>query len=388
MAHRIAYVALATLTLVGTICRPAFAHVHSYEFGTTADGTTVRYYWMKSNANMVVRTTTLGAALIGVDMPDRDGNLEDVVFGFDDASGYETEDNQYFGCTTGRCANRIAGGNFSLDGKEYQLEVNNGPNHLHGGGARALSKVVWKAKRFESDTERGVKYWYTSPDGEEGYPGRLKIVVLYTLNDNNELRIDYTANLVDDPETSENEAKPTLVNLTNHAYFNLAGHGAPSINEHMLMLNASRYTPTDATLIPTGEISPVEGTPLDFRKPTRIGERVDQLTETASKGYDHNFVIDRSGASSGEIVKAAELYEAKSGRMITVSTDQPGIQFYGGNFLHGQFGKEEKTYAHRSGCCLETQYYPDSANKPDWPSIVLRPGETYRHTCVYAFSVK
>jgi len=378
MVHKFACIALATLSLVAAIPSSAAAHVHRFDFGTTADGEDVDYYWMKSNAKMVVRTSKLGAALIGVDVPDRDGKIADVVFGFDDVAGYESDDNQYFGCTAGRCANRIAKGKFRLDGQDYQLATNNQPNHLHGGGPRALSKVVWKAKRFEKDTERGVIYWYTSPDGEEGYPGNLKIYVTYTLNDNNELRIDYSA-------TTD---KPTIVNLTNHAYFNLAGHGAPTVNDHALTLHANRYTPTDATLITTGEFASVEGTPLDFRKPMRIGARVDQLTQTGAKGYDHNFVINRQGASPGELVQAAELYEPESGRLLKVRTDQPGIQFYGGNFLHGQVGKEGKSYAHRSGCCLETQHYPDSANKSEWPSIVLRPEETYHHTCIYAFSVK
>ncbi len=378
MPHQLTILSLTAWSLVTLLCQPLSAHVHAYDFGKTSDGTEVRYYLMKSNSNMVIRTSTLGAALIGVDMPDHKGNLVDVVFGFDEAADYETDDNQYFGGIVGRCANRIAAGKFTLDGKEYKLEQNDSPNHLHGGGSRALSKVAWKAKRFESETERGVKYWYTSPDGEEGYPGNLKIYVTYTLNDKNELRIDYSA-------TTD---KPTIVNLSNHAYFNLAGHGAPTINDHVLTLYADNYTPTDETLIPNGKIAPVQGTALDFRKPTPIGQRVDQLTNTPSLGYDHNFVINRTTSSPGDLVKAAELFEPHSRRLLTVLTDQPGIQFYGGNFLKGQKGKDGKSYAYRSGCCLETQHYPDSVNKSDWPSIVLQPGETYRHTCVYAFSTK
>lgn len=361
------------------------AHVHSLDFGKTADGQQVRYYTMHSNAGAHVRLSTLGAALIGVDVPDRDGEFADVVFGFDNASGYESDANQYFGVTTGRYANRIANGKFSLNGKEYQLAINNEPNHLHGGGERALSKVVWKAKRFEYPTFRGVKFWYTSPDGEEGYPGRLKITVVYTFNDLNELRIDYTAELLDDPKTDENEAKPTVLNLTNHAYFNLAGQGSPTINDHMLTINADRYTPVDENLIPTGELASVEGTPLDFREAKRIGDRVDQLTDTPALGYDHNFVLNRE--SRGILTMAARLADPGSGRVVTVYTDQPGIQFYGGNFLNGQTGKAGKTYAHRSGCCLETQHFPDSPNRPGFPGVVLLPGETYTHTCIYAFSV-
>jgi aldose 1-epimerase len=360
--------------LLGATGSTARAHVHAFDFGKTADGTPVRYYEMKSNTNLRVRMSTLGAALIGVEMPDRNGTQADVVFGFDNATGYEGEGNQYFGVTTGRYANRIAGGKFTLDGKEYTLAANDGPNHLHGGGPRALSKVVWKAKRFESETERGVKFWYESPDGEEGYPGNLKIYVTYTLNDKNELRIDYSA-------TTD---KATIINLTNHAYFNLGGHGSPTINDHLLTVHASRYTPVDDTLIPTGELASVAGTPLDFRQARRIGDRVDELTDTPTKGYDHNLVLDKE--SGAGITRAATLYDPASGRKLTVSTDQPGIQFYGGNFLHGQAGKDGKKYAHRSGCCLETQHYPDSPNHPEWPSVVLRPGETYEHVCIYAFS--
>jgi aldose 1-epimerase len=379
--------AFAVLCLLA-VARPAAAHVHAFDFGKTEDGKEVRVYHVKSNAGLQVRLITRGAALIGVDAPDRDGKTADVVFGFDDVKGYESKDNGYFGPVVGRYANRIAKGKFTLDDKEYQLATNDGPNHLHGGEERSLDKVVWKAVRFPkmedekpTDTERGVKFWYTSPDGEEGYPGNLKCTVKYTLNDDNELKIEYEA-------TTD---KPTVINLTNHAYFNLAGAGAPTINEHVLMLNADHYTPVDETLITTGEIAPVEGTPLDFRKATAIGERVDQLTETSAKGYDHNFVINREDASEGEIVKAAELYDPASGRMLTVLTDQPGVQFYGGNFLDGVKGKDGKTYAHRSACCLETQVFPDSPNKQGkegWKSCVLRPGETYKHTQVYKFGVK
>lgn len=378
MSRRFASFAVIALMLVSLSPARSSAHVHSSDFGKAKDGTEVRCYEMKSNSNMVVRLSTLGAALIGAEVPDRDGNTVDVIFGFDDASGYGTEADQHFGCTTGRVANRTAGGKFTLDGKEYQLLQNDGDNHLHGGGDRALGKVVWKAKRFENETDRGVKFWYTSTDGEEGYPGSLKMTVTYTLNDKNELRIDYEA-------TTD---KATPVNLTNHAYFNLAGHGSPTINDHVLMLNCKDFTPTDDTLIPTGEIKAVEGTPLDFTEPTRIGDRVDELNDTPYIGYDHNLVIDRGDAEKGELVKAAVLTDPSSGRTMTVMTDQPGIQFYGGNFLFGQEGKDGKTYAHRSGCCLETQHFPDSANKPEWPSIILQPGETYRHTCIYAFSVE
>ncbi len=359
--------------------RSATADVRAADFGKTADGASVQVYHVTNDAGMEIRLLSRGAALIGVDLPTGEGEEKvDVVFGFDDVAGYESERNMYFGCTTGRYANRIAGGKFTLDGTEYQLFTNDGPNHLHGGDGRSLDKVLWAGEPFERDGERGVKFSYTSPDDEEGYPGALAMTVTYTLTDKNEIRIEYAA-------TTD---KPTVINLTNHAYFNLAGHGAPTINDHVLTLNCSKYTPVDDTLITTGEIASVEGTPLDFRTPTAIGARVDELTNTSAKGYDHNFVIDRGNAAAGELVKAAELVDPASGRTLTVFTDQPGVQFYGGNFLNGGAGKDGKTYSHRSACCLETQVFPDSPNKQGvegWTNCVLRPGETYKHVCVYAF---
>lgn len=361
--------------------RHAQADVHADNFGKTADGTSVQIYHVKNSNGMEIRLISRGAALMGVDLPAGDGKTIDVVFGFDDVAGYESPANMYFGAVVGRYGNRIGGGKFTLDGKEYQLFKNDGPNHLHGGDGRSLDKVVWAGEPFEMGNERGVKFSYTSPDGEEGYPGNLAITATYTLTDKNEIRIEYSA-------TTD---KPTVLNLTNHAYFNLAGAGSPTINDHVLTLNCSRYTPVDDTLITTGEIKPVEGTPLDFRKPTAIGARVDELTNTSAKGYDHNFVIDRGDAAAGELVKAAELVDPASGRMLTVYTDQPGVQFYGGNFLNGGKGKGGKTYAYRSACCLETQVFPDSPNKQGkegWKSCVLRPGETYKHTQMYAFGKK
>jgi aldose 1-epimerase len=358
------------------------ADVQESDFGKTADGTPVKLFTLKNAKGMTVRLMSRGATLVGIDVPDKSGAMADVLFGFDDVAGYEDADrNQYFGCTTGRYANRIGKGKFTLDGKEYQLFTNDGPNHLHGGNGRSLDKVVWEGKAAESPGEQSVTFTYTSPDGEEGYPGALACTVKFRLTDANEVWIEYTA-------TTD---KPTVLNLTNHAYFNLGGHGSPTVNDHEIMINADRYTPVDDTLITTGELAPVEGTPLDFRKATRIGDRVDQLTATSAKGYDHNFVINRGDDDNGALVKAAELVDPASGRTLTVTTDQPGVQFYGGNFLKGQAGKGGKNYAHRSGCCLETQVFPDSPNKQGkegWPSCVLRPGETYKHVCVYAFGVK
>jgi aldose 1-epimerase len=361
--------------------RQASADVKAEDFGKTADGTSVQVYRVTNPAGMEIRLMSRGATLVSVELPSDGDEKVDVVFGYDDVAGYESEGNMYFGTTVGRYANRIGAGKFTLDGKEYQLFTNDGPNHLHGGDGRSLDKVVWAGEPFERDGERGVKFSYTSPDGEENYPGELKASVTYTLTDKNEIRIEYAA-------TTD---KPTVINLTNHSYFNLAGQGSPTINDHVLTLNASKYTPVDDTLITTGEIASVEGTPLDFRKPTAIGERVEELTNTSAKGYDHNLVIDRGGAAAGELVKAAELVDPASGRMLTVFTDQPGVQFYGGNFLNGGKGKGGKTYAHRSACCLETQVYPDSPNKQGkegWSNCVLKPGETYKHVCVYAFGKK
>lgn len=346
------------------------------EFGRTAGGQTVHVYTLENDSGATIGLLTLGATLHSVEVPDREGKLADVVFGFDDVASYQGDDNQYFGCTTGRYANRIAKGRFSLDGQTYQLATNDGPNHLHGGVERSLDKVVWQADPFESSDGEGVRFTYTSPDGEENYPGELSIEVSYTLTDDNRVVIEYQAST----------DAPTVINLTNHAYFNLAGAGSPTINDHSLVLLADGYTPVDDTLIPTGEIASVEGTPFDFRESHSIGERVDELGEGEGAGYDHNFVL-RKDADENGLRKAAVLSHPASGRTLTVLTDQPGIQFYGGNFLKGQTGKGGKTYAHRSACCLETQHYPNSPNEPDWPSVVLRPGETYRHTCVYAFGV-
>ena len=378
MRSSILFCALAALLCADV--NTAMAKVETSDFGKTADGKDVKLFRVTNDKGMELRLITRGATLVGVDVPEGDAKV-DVVFGFDDVAGYESERNMYFGATVGRYANRIGAAKFTLDGKEYKLFANDGANHLHGGNGRSLEKVNWTGEPFERDGNSGVKFSYTSPDGEEGYPGELKASVTYTLNDKNEIRIEYAA-------TTD---KPTVINLTNHSYFNLAGHGSPTINEHVLTLFAKQYTPVDGGLIPTGELASVEGTPLDFRKPTAIGARVDQLTETSAKGYDHNLVVDRGNAAAGELVKAAELLDPASGRTLTVLTDQPGIQFYGGNFLNGGKGKDGKTYAYRSGLCLETQVYPDSPNKQSakgWTECVLKPGETYKHVCVYAFGKK
>ncbi len=357
------------------ISTTAYAEVKVTDFGKTADGVPVKQYTLTNSDGVVVKLISRGATLAEWHVPDKNGRMADVVLGFDDLAGYESPANGYFGTTTGRVANRIAGGKLTIDGKEYKLTKNDGPNTLHGGVKRSLDKVVWEGRPFENDEGQGVVFTYTSPDGEEGFPGNLDIKVTYTLTDKNEIRIDYEA-------TTD---KPTPVNLTNHAYFNLSGAGATTILDHELMIDADGYTPIDATLIPTGEIAPVAGTPFDFRDFRKIGERVAQLNDNPGKGYDHNFVLNKQ---DGDLALAAKVREPKSGRVLSVYTTEPGVQFYGGNFLDGAKGKDGKAYNHRSGFCLETQHYPNSVNEPKFPSIILRPGETYRHTCVYQITTE
>lgn len=346
----------------------------SEPFGTTRDGQAVELYTLKNAQGVVARIMTRGATLVELHVPDKDGDVVDVIHGWDDVAGYESEDNQYFGCTTGRVCNRIGGASFELNGKTYQLEANNGENHLHGGGLRSLDKVVWSAKVLKPTEGQAVRFSYISPDGEEGYPGKLSINVVYSLSDNNRLMIRYQA--------TTDQATP--VNLTNHAYFNLAGHGSDTVLDHVLRLNADQYTPTDAGLIPTGELADVTDTPLDFRQPTRIGKRIEELTDTPALGYDHNFALNPP--LEGRTLRfAAQLKDPKSGRTLRISTTEPGIQFYSGNFLKGQHGKDGKTYAHRSACCLETQHFPDAVHHDNFPSIILQPGETFESTTIYAF---
>lgn len=344
-------------------------------FGKTADGAAVEEYTLKNKAGVVAKLITRGATLTEMHVPDRSGKLADVVLGFDDVAGYESDHNQFFGCTTGRVCNRIAKGKFSLGGKEYTLAVNNGPNHLHGGVKRNLDKVIWNAAASQTADGQQVVFSYTSPDGEEGYPGDLKVKVTYLLTEKSELRITY--------EATTNKATP--VNLTNHSYFNLAGAGAATVLDHELLINADKFTPTDDTLIPTGELAKVDGTPLDFRKSTVIGARIDQVDQTAATGYDHNYVVN---GASGELRLAAKVKEPKSGRVLSVLTTEPGVQLYTGNFLHDQAGKGGKKYPRRSALCLETQHYPNSVNIPSFPSTILEPGKTYQHTCVFGFSVE
>ena len=367
---------VAAIFLLG-ILLPAIAaaEVKVSDFGKTADGVPVKQFTLTNSDGVVVKLISRGATLTEWHVPDKNGSMSDVVFGFDDVAGYESKGNGYFGATTGRVANRIAGGKFKIDGKVYQLTTNNGPNTLHGGVKRSLDKVVWDGQPFEIAKGQGVVFKYVSPDGEEGFPGALTTRVTYTLTDKNELKIDY--------EAVTDQATP--INLTNHAYFNLSGAGAATILDHELMLDADHYTPIDDTLIPTGQIAPVAGTPFDFREFHKIGERVEQLDDKPGKGYDHNFVLNNQ---DGDLALAAKVREPKSGRVLSVFTTEPGVQFYGGNFLDGAKGKDGKSYAHRSGFCLETQHYPDSVNQPKFPNAVLRPGKTYKQTCVYQITTE
>lgn len=355
-----------------------FAEKPSAEsFGKTSSGEAVEIYTLKSGNGLVAKVMTRGATLVQLHVPDKNGDMDDVVFGFDDVSGYESEANQYFGCTTGRVCNRIAEGKFSLDGKDYTLAINNEPNHLHGGEKRSLDKVVWKARPFVNERGEGVTFSYTSPDGEEGYPGELSVKVTYFVPANkNNLSIRYVA-------TTD---KATPVNLTNHAYFNLGGHGSATILGHTLKLNADKYTPVDDSLIPTGEIASVEGTPLDFRKQRKIGARIEKLVDTAALGYDHNFVLN-AAEGDNKLRVAAVLTDPESARRLRIMTSEPGIQFYSGNFLSGQTGKGGKVYPHQSACCLETQHFPDSINQPNFPNTVLKAGEEFVSQTLLNFTV-
>lgn len=349
----------------------------SRPFGTTPAGDTVDLITLRSPGGIELDVMTYGATVTRLLAPDRDGVLADIVLGHEWLESY-LAGTPYFGAIVGRYGNRIAGGRFTLDGTEYELAVNNGPNHLHG-GLVGFDKVVWEAEAFETDGGSGVVFAYVSGAGEEGYPGELSVRVTYTLTAG-DLRIDYEA-------TTD---APTVVNLTHHGYWNLAGHGAGDILDHELVLRASRFTPVDESLIPTGELRPVEGTPFDFREPKTIGARIEADDEQLrfGGGYDHNFVLD-GWTDDGELRSAGVLRDPASGRAMEVLTTEPGVQFYSGNFLDGtDIGKGGVVYEHRTGLCLETQHFPDSPNQQGFPSTVLRPGETYRSTTVYRFSAE
>jgi aldose 1-epimerase len=351
-------------------------------FGSTADGTPVELYTLTNANGMETTITTYGGIVVTLMVPDRNGDLGDVVLGYEALERYINK-NSYFGAVIGRYGNRIAKGKFTLNDVEYTLAQNDGENHLHG-GIKGFDKVVWNAKELPSLRGAGgdnprLELTYVSPDGEEGYPGTLSVTVTYTLTQDNALKIDYLA-------TTD---KDTVVNLTNHSYFNLAGAGVGDILGHELMLNANKFTPVDDTLIPTGKLLSVKGTPMDFTQPTAIGARINEDYEQIQfgpGGYDHNWVLNESEESP---VLAARVYEPTTGRLMEVYTTEPAIQFYSGNFLDRNItGKRGKRYNQRYGFCLETQHFPDSPNQPDFPSTVLKPGETYTTTTIYKFSAK
>jgi aldose 1-epimerase len=349
--------------------------VSSRWFGTAKNGRPAKLWTLRCRG-LEIDVTDFGATLVAVRFPDRAGRVDDVVLGFDDVSGYESGDNQYFGCTTGRVCNRIQKGTFVLDGYTYHLAVNNGPNHLHGGTTRSFDKVFWDAQVTGDATTPGVRFTYRSQDGEEGYPGNLDVHVTYSLVPGpgpTSLQIAYEART----------DRRTPVNLTNHAYWNLAGAGSPTVLEHELCLDADTYTPTDDTLIPTGKVASVDGTALDFRKARAIGLRLDEVAGPPAMGYDHNYVLR---PAEGERT-AAKLRDPSSGRWMSIRTSEPALQFYSGNWLRGQIGKGGKRYAQRSAVCLETQHYPDSVNRPSFPSTILEPGQTFASRTRMVFGV-
>jgi aldose 1-epimerase len=345
-------------------------------FGETQEGESTHLYILRNSSGAEARITNYGGILVSLSMPDHRDELSDIVLGYDTLEEY-TRDDAYFGCIVGRYANRIARGRFTLDGNEYRLSVNDGENHLHG-GTRGFNRAIWDCQVVEEEDRSGVLLSYLSHDGEEGYPGNLSTLVTYSLTDGNELRLEYRATTDAD----------TVVNLSHHSYFNLAGQGEGDVLGHSLTINADRFTPVDEGLIPTGEVRSVEGTPMDFRRPVQIGERIngDYGQIRVAGGFDHNYVLDKA---EGKVALAARVHEPSTGRTMEVLTTEPGVQFYSGNFLEaGRRGKNGSFYGPRLGFCLETQHFPDSPNKPHFPSTVLRAGEEYGQTTVYRFTVE
>ncbi len=382
MIFRMAMVATSLLTAaVASLAAPPRSvsldseGIPKMSFGKLADGTPIDIYTL-SNGKITAKISTYGGIVTELHAPDKNGKSADVVLGFDSLEGY-LAGHPYFGAITGRYANRIAKGKFTIDGKEYSLAVNNGPNSLHG-GLKGFDKVVWKAEETTANGQPALKMTRTSPDGEEGYPGNLTVSVTYSLTPKNGLRIDYSA-------TTD---KPTVLNLTNHSYFNLAGPAAGTILDHELTLAADEFTEVDDNLIPTGKLGKVAGTPLDFTKSTAIGARIGQIPGEPG-GYDHNFVVKGARAGAKEPVFTAKVKDPKSGRVLNVYTTEPGVQFYTGNFLDGTVkGKGGVVYKKNQAFCLEAQHYPDSPNHAGFPSTRLNPGETYTQTTIYEFSAE
>jgi aldose 1-epimerase len=370
---------LALISLLILICvfpSGTFAQTSKEAFGMTTDHSSVEIYTLKNRSGMEARIMTYGAALVSLKVPDRNGKFDDIVLGFDNLEGY-LSDTHYFGAIVGRYGNRIAKGRFSLNGVEYKLAVNNGENHLHG-GLKGFDKVIWTARPFHVANGEALALTYLSKNGEEGYPGNLSVRVVYTLTDKNELRIAYSAST----------DKDTVLNLTHHSYFNLAGQGNGDVLGQELTINADRFTPTDSGAIPTGDLQPVEGTPFDFRKPTVVGLKIGDQNEQLKfgNGYDHNFVLN---GETGVMKNAATLVDHTSGRVMEVSTTEPGVQFYTGNYLEGTPpGKSGKVYHTRYAICLETQHFPDSPNHPKFPTTVLKKNGEFRSATVYRFSVE
>jgi len=365
-------VSIATIFVSG-LQAEAKSKMQKKSFGKTEDGQPVDLYILTNKNGMESTITNYGGTVVSLIVPDRNGKRDDVVLGYDNLAGYATG-KAYIGATVGRYANRIAHATFTLDGTTYTMAKNDGDNHLHGG----FNKRVWTAKDVSSSAGQALELTYLSKDGEEGFPGNLPVKVVYTLTDQNELRIDYSA-------TTD---KDTILNLTNHAYFNLAGQGNGDILQQQVMIQADRFTPIDATSIPTGELRNVKGTPFDFTKTTAIGARIDQDDQQLKlgRGYDHNFVLN--GDTMRALFLAAQAYDPHSGRLLEVFTTEPGIQLYTGNFLDGIHGKDGKVYNRRYAFCLETQHFPDSPNHPNFPSAKLKPGQHFQSTTVYKFSTK
>ena len=345
-------------------------------FGNAPDGTPAELFTLKNAAGAVATITNYGGIIVSLKVPDRNGKLADVVLGYDNLEDY-IKASPFFGCLVGRFGNRIAKGKFKLDGKTYKLAINNGPNALHG-GIVGFDKVVWAAKPVVTKSGPALELRYVSKDGEEGYPGTLTVTAVYTLTNKNEVKLEYKA-------TTD---KPTIINLTHHSYFNLAGAGSGDILDHVVSIKADQFTPVDKNSIPTGELRSVKGTPFDFNKATAVGARINGADKQLQfvSGYDHNWVFNKP---AGKLAAVARVYEPKSGRVMTLLTTEPGVQFYTGNCLEDVCpGKGGKRYSARHGLCLEPQHYPDSPNRPEFPSVVLRPGETYKNTIIYRFSTR